>query len=142
MRTRQGFVSNSSSSSFLLYGWTMEQPEALAYLWEAEDDFLDHLKRHYNLRDKSEEYIKELMEKPAEEIFETLGWDTWALLEPFTALQGEEWVYFGKNLGDPEYMNVQQLMEPLLTLEEKQAVDDAAAIAGKQASVHGGTEYC
>jgi hypothetical protein len=119
----------------------MDTADALPYLWEAEDDFIDHLKRHHNLRDKSEEYIKELMEKPAEEIYQHLDYDTWCLFEPFAAEQGEDIVYFGYNLGNPEYMNVQQLMEPLLTLEIMQEVDDAAAIAGQRASVYGGTVY-
>ena len=139
MKTRQGFVSNSSSSSFILYGASFEKDELEAIVFDKNHEL--ELMVACGITDV--EAFREEWDSA----------DTWdfgdivAKIQPlFEGMILDE--DFGENeelrvglLEDPEYLSVSQVKNGLWEEEDIEKVETMLKRFNRQARVSGGTWY-
>ena len=139
MKTRSGFVSNSSSSSFILFGNTFS-PLELVNVVEANDPLLlstivgdiDEFKQVVD--DELEEGRIESFNEAMHQVFGEYLIDT----EDYVGENGE--VRLGL-CADPDYLKEDQVLNGLWTPEEVQGLRDLAARLNMKIRVSGGTWY-
>ena len=124
MKTRSGFVSNSSSSSFILFGNTFS-PLELVNVVEANDPLL---------LSTLEEGRIESFNEAMHQVFGEYLIDT----EDYVGENGE--VRLGL-CADPDYLKEDQVLNGLWTPEEVQGLRDLAARFNMKIRVSGGTWY-
>ena len=139
MKTRQGFVSNSSSSSFILYGASFEKSDLEAIVFDKNHEL--ELMVACGITDV--EAFREEWDSA----------DTWdfgdivAKIQPlFEGMIIDEG--FGENeelrvglLEDPEYLSVSQVKNGLWKEEDIEKVETMLKRFNRQARVSGGTWY-
>lgn len=139
MKTRSGFVSNSSSSSFILFGNTFS-PLELVNVVEANDPLLlstivgdiDEFKQVVD--DELEEGRIESFNEAMHQVFGEYLIDT----EDYVGENGE--VRLGL-CADPDYLKEDQVLNGLWTPEQVQGLRDLAARFNMKIRVSGGTWY-
>lgn len=139
MKTRQGFVSNSSSSSFILYGASFEKSDLEEIVFDKNHEL--ELMVACGITD---------LEAFREEWDNTDTWDFGdivAKIQPlFEGMIIDEG--FGENeelrvglLEDPEYLSVSQVKNGLWKEEDIEKVETMLKRFNRQARVSGGTWY-
>ena len=139
MKTRQGFVSNSSSSSFILYGASFEKSDLEEIVFDKNHEL--ELMVACGITD---------LEAFREEWDNTDTWDFGdivAKIQPlFEGMIIDEG--FGENeelrvglLEDPEYLSVSQVKNGLWKEEDIEKVETMLKRFNRQAYVSGGTWY-
>ena len=139
MKTRQGFVSNSSSSSFILYGASFEKSDLEEIVFDKNHEL--ELMVACGITD---------LEAFREEWDNTDTWDFGdivAKIQPlFEGMIIDEG--FGENeelrvglLEDPEYLSVSQVKNGLWEEEDIEKVETMLKRFNRQACVSGGTWY-
>lgn len=139
MKTRQGFVSNSSSSSFILYGASFEKSDLEEIVFDKNHEL--ELMVACGITD---------VEAFREEWDSTDTWDFGdivAKIQPlFEGMIIDEG--FGENeelrvglLEDPEYLSVSQVKNGLWKEEDIEKVETMLKRFNRQARVSGGTWY-
>ena len=139
MKTRQGFVSNSSSSSFILYGASFEKSDLEEIVFDKNREL--ELMVACGITD---------LEAFREEWDNTDTWDFGdivAKIQPlFEGMIIDEG--FGENeelrvglLEDPEYLSVSQVKNGLWKEEDIEKVETMLKRFNRQARVSGGTWY-
>ena len=139
MKTRQGFVSNSSSSSFILYGASFEKSDLEEIIFDKNHEL--ELMVACGITD---------LEAFREEWDNTDTWDfgdIFAKIQPmFEGMILDEG--FGENeelrvglLEDPEYLSVSQVKNGLWKEEDIEKVETMLKRFNRQARVSGGTWY-
>ena len=139
MKTRQGFVSNSSSSSFILYGASFEKSDLEEIVFDKNHEL--ELMVACGITD---------VEAFREEWDNTDTWDFGdivAKIQPlFEGMIIDEG--FGENeelrvglLEDPEYLSVSQVKNGLWKEEDIEKVETMLKRFNRQARVSGGTWY-
>lgn len=139
MKTRQGFVSNSSSSSFILYGASFEKSDLKEIVFDKNHEL--ELMVACGITD---------LEAFREEWDNTDTWDFGdivAKIQPlFEGMIIDEG--FGENeelrvglLEDPEYLSVSQVKNGLWKEEDIEKVETMLKRFNRQARVSGGTWY-
>ena len=139
MKTRQGFVSNSSSSSFILYGASFEKSDLEEIVFDKNHEL--ELMVACGITD---------LEAFREEWDNTDTWDFGdivAKIQPlFEGMIIDEG--FGENeelrvglLEDPEYLSVSQVKNGLWKEEDIEKVETMLKRFNRQAHVSGGTWY-
>ena len=139
MKTRQGFVSNSSSSSFILYGASFEKSDLEEIVFDKNHEL--ELMVACGITD---------LEAFREEWDNTDTWDFGdivAKIQPlFEGMIIDEG--FGENeelrvglLEDPEYLSVSQVKNGLWKEEDIEKVETMLKRFNRQACVSGGTWY-
>ena len=139
MKTRQGFVSNSSSSSFILYGASFEKSDLEEIVFDKNHEL--ELMVACGITD---------LEAFREEWDNTDTWDFGdivAKIQPmFEGMILDEG--FGENeelrvglLEDPEYLSVSQVKNGLWKEEDIEKVETMLKRFNRQARVSGGTWY-
>ena len=139
MKTRQGFVSNSSSSSFILYGASFEKSDLEEIVFDENHEL--ELMVACGITD---------LEAFREEWDNTDTWDFGdivAKIQPlFEGMIIDEG--FGENeelrvglLEDPEYLSVSQVKNGLWKEEDIEKVETMLKRFNRQARVSGGTWY-
>lgn len=139
MKTRQGFVSNSSSSSFILYGASFEKRDLEEIVFDKNHEL--ELMVACGITD---------LEAFREEWDNTDTWDFGdivAKIQPmFEGMILDEG--FGENeelrvglLEDPEYLSVSQVKNGLWKEEDIEKVETMLKRFNRQARVSGGTWY-
>lgn len=122
MKIRLGFVSNSSSSSFVVCGITLDSRQDLLKAYQLVKDDLTETETHT-----------------------ILNGHVWNLPE-FPGLDVKEYEYVdGVTLGvnkDPEYISVEQCMNGFVSDKQKELLELLSTELGKPITATGGTEYC
>jgi hypothetical protein len=125
---RSGFVSNSSSSSFIVYGTTLSHEEICQLVT-----------KHVPESEAIKEYGS--WEKFIEELDGDTAWTLDHVTFPLEAYYVEdEGTYYGL-YADPESLSSKQVKDGLWSKAEFAEVDDLLKEVGKEANVHTGTTY-
>lgn len=124
MKIRLGYVSNSSSSSFVICGVDITSREMLLKAYEVAGVELTDEQRETILDDCADTY--ELPDFPMLEM-KTSEWDNDIMLGV---------------MNDPEYFSVSECVNGFVSDEEYKLLEKISAATGKSITVQGGTEYC
>lgn len=136
MKQRTGFVSNSSSSSFILYGRDMHTPELVQVLLEKDADGFKQLTGCED-QQAGEDKFDEDWDGEIAGVFHKLF--------PEVAIDdypGEDGNYMVGLQTNPEYLSLNQIVSGIWTQEQIDIIDKFFEGTSFEPSVDGGTKYC
>jgi hypothetical protein len=143
MKSRTGFVSNSSSSSFILYGANFHGDEDVVdaigkLLTEEQTQEALSKSRDWGNDKQPYESIKLWLEDDCYEVTESVN----KYLPDGINIECDEGEWSIGSDQDPEYISMEQARNGFWTKEQMETVDKLLESIGKTASVFGGTRMC